>query len=185
MTMNKFMSVGVCLPVELVCCVKSTSLLWFAIPLSKNAVRSKITTTNQSHHKWHHLNSYWSPLDQVLFADYIYRLTNYGTMRSLGCVHPMKHLVLCGQTLFCTEGKCLGYGHTAVCHPTPWSVYHHSTALSCMIPEHEVHVYVINGKIQNFSLSRKWTWGVRSELSCNIVGIEIVSAERSEVLLWQ
>ena len=32
-------------------------------------------------------------------------------------------LVSRGQTLFCTEGKGLGYGHRATCCPTPWSAY--------------------------------------------------------------
>ena len=32
-------------------------------------------------------------------------------------------LVSHGQTLFHTEGKGLGHGDGAVCHPTPWSAY--------------------------------------------------------------
>ena len=32
-------------------------------------------------------------------------------------------IVSCGQTLFHTEGKGLGFGHRETCRPAPWSAY--------------------------------------------------------------
>ena len=50
-------------------------------------------------------------------------------------------LVLCGQTPFCTEGKGLGHGHRAVCHPHRGVYTNHSAVFSHIIPD------VINRKI--------------------------------------
>ena len=53
---------------------------------------------------------------------YIVLLTKYGfIIYVMQC--PSYIIVSRGQTLFCTEGKGLGFGHRATCCPTLWSAY--------------------------------------------------------------
>jgi len=60
-----------------------------------------------------------------------------------GAQNAAHTLVSRGQTLFCTEGKCLGHGHRAVCCPTPWSAYQSQHRIQSRYLK-----YVINGKNQ-------------------------------------
>ena len=59
-------------------------------------------------------------------------------------------LVSRGQTLFHTEGKVWGMAIEQLVAPHRGVRTNHSTVFSHMIAE----VYMINGKIQNFSLNR-------------------------------
>ena len=56
------------------------------------------------------------------------------------------------QTSFRTEGRGLGHGHRAVCRPTLWSAYQSQRSIQSQYLK-----YVINGNIQNFSLSGEST----------------------------
>ena len=68
----------------------------------------------------------------------------YLCWQSMLHIEPSTTLVSRGQTLFRTEGKGLGHGHRAVCHPTPCSVYQSQ----CSIQSHDTWSMWLMGRLK-------------------------------------
>jgi len=70
-------------------------------------------------------------------------------------------LVLCGQTLFRTEGKGLGHGHRAACRPASWSAYQSQHS----IQSHDTWSMWLTGKFKiSVWIEREpEAWEVRTE----------------------
>ena len=105
------------------------------------------------------------------------------------CLHlhiSWSRLVLRGQTLFPTEGKCLGHGHRAVCCLAPWSAYQSQHS----IQSHDTWSMWLTRKFQfawraNLKCKKCAEQETSWVMSCNTAEIKIASAERSQVLLWR